>query len=220
MSAFGHERWYTYSRPKTASKKPRRIETDSSSCWELVAQIDSAGRVVWYRHTNVMEIRSTMQTRKSGVVPVVYRDADSLAEIGNRTAHGVHAFCFVGNQLVIVYSEGKGYWTPPGGGVEPGETVEEAIVREVLEETNMRVLKQRAIGYQEVSESHRLTVQVRAVCIVEPVGPFVADAATDDDGEGVTAVKLIDPKDIKQYFDWGEIGDHVLERSIELKEML
>jgi ADP-ribose pyrophosphatase YjhB (NUDIX family) len=134
--------------------------------------------------------------------------------------HGVHAFCFVGDELVIVYSEAKGYWTPPGGGVESGETVEEAIAREVLEETNMRVLKQRVIGYQEVSEPHRLTIQVRSVCIVEPIGPFVADTATDDDGEGVTEIKLIDPKDIKQYFDWGEVGAHVLTRALELKNLL
>ncbi len=93
--------------------------------------------------------------------------AKKMVEDEYSSVHGVHAFCFVGDQLVIVYSDKKGYWTPPGGGVEPGETVEEAIVREVFEETNMRVLKQRVIGYQEVSEPHRLTVQVRAVCIVE-----------------------------------------------------
>lgn len=165
-----------------------------------------------------MEIISTMQTRKSGVVPVVYRDIDSFGDLGDRAVHGVHAFCFAGDKLVIVYSEAKGYWTPPGGGVEPGESAKEAIVREVLEETNTRVLKQRVIGYQEVSEPHRLTVQVRAVCIVEPIGPFVADADSSD-GEGVTEIRLIDPKDIKQYFDWGEIGDHVLSRALALRDL-
>ncbi len=161
-----------------------------------------------------MEIKSTLKSRLSGIVPVVYRDIQSLKELGDRTVHGVHAYCFVGDELVIVYSEAKGYWTPPGGGVEPGETVEEAVVREVLEETNMRVLKQRVIGYQEVSEPHRLTIQVRSVCIVEPIGPFVADA--DPEGD-VTEIKLIDPKDIKQYFDWGVIGEHVLMRALELR---
>jgi len=141
-----------------------------------------------------MEIKSTLTSRLSGIVPVVYRDIESTEELGSRTVHGVHAFCFVGDELVIVYSEAKRNWEPPGGGVEPGETAEEAVVREVFEETNMRVLKQRVIGYQEVSEPHRLTTQVRAVCIVEPIGPFIADADPNDDGEGVTEIKLIDPK--------------------------
>lgn len=164
-----------------------------------------------------MEIKSTIKSRLSGVVPAVYRDIDSFEELGNRVVHGVHAFCFAGDKLVIVYSEAKGYWTPPGGGVEPGESAEEAIVREVLEETNMRVLKQHIIGYQEISELHRVTMQVRSVCVVEPVGPFVADV--DPEGD-VTEIKLIDPADIKQYFDWGEVGEHVLERARILRETL
>lgn len=68
-----------------------------------------------------MEIKSTLTSRLSGVVPVIYRDIESLAELDGRTVHGVHAYCFVGGKLVIVYSDAKGYWTPPGGGVELGE---------------------------------------------------------------------------------------------------
>ena len=50
-------------------------------------------------------------------------------------------------KMVVVYSEDKGYWAPPGGGIEKGETVEEAVIREVREETNMKVLHQELIGY-------------------------------------------------------------------------
>jgi|SRR3989344_3640057 len=162
-----------------------------------------------------MEIKSTLKSRLSGVVPVVYRDIESIEELEGRRAHGVHAFCFVGDKLVIVYSDIKGYWTPPGGGVEQGETVEEAIVREVLEETNMRVLKQRFIGYQDIFEPERIVSQTRSVCLVEPYGPFISDP----DGD-ITKIELIDPKDYKQYFDWGEIGEHVLVRALEIKNSL
>jgi len=164
-----------------------------------------------------MEIKSTLVNRSGQTLATVYNDLDSVDELNGRKVKGVHAFCFYGDELVIVYSDMKGYWTPPGGAVEPGETVEEAVMREVLEETNMRVLKQRVIGSLEVSEPEQIVMQTRSVCIVEPIGPFVADA--DPEGD-VTEIKLIDPKDIKQYFDWGEVGDRILARALELKDQL
>lgn len=162
-----------------------------------------------------MEIHSTFVSRTSGgSVPITYRDIDSLDELNGDKVKGVHGFCFCGDKLVVVYAEEKKSWGPPGGATEPGETVEEAVVREILEETNMRVIKQKFIGCLEVFEPER-TLQTRSVCIVEPVGEFVADP----DGD-VTEIKLIDPKDMKQYFDWGESGDYILERALLLKETL
>ena len=124
---------------------------------------------------------------------------------------GVHAFCFCDGKLVVVYAENKKYWTPPGGGIESGETYEQAVIREVQEETNMKVLHQELIGFQDIYEPDRIVRQTRSFCIVEPYGNFVSDP----DGE-ITEIKLIDPKDFKQYIDWKEIGDRVLERALEM----
>jgi len=128
---------------------------------------------------------------------------------------GVHAICFYKNKMVIVYEKKKKRWTPPGGGIEPNEKYNEAIVREVKEESNMRVTYQECLGYQDVSDmsNKKIERQARSFCIVEPYGDFVFDP----DGD-ITEIKLIDPKDYKKYFDWGEVGDRIMTRAIELNK--
>ena len=163
-----------------------------------------------------MEIKSTLTNRSGEVLEVLYRDIDNESDIPDKKIKGVHAYCFYNDKLVLVYSDKKGYWTPPGGSVENGESAGEAVTREVKEETNMKVLKHRFVGFQEIFEPERVVNQTRTVCIVEPYGPFVEDP---DDGE-VTKVELIDPKDYKKYFDWGEVGDHIMERVLQLKNQM
>jgi 8-oxo-dGTP pyrophosphatase MutT (NUDIX family) len=41
----------------------------------------------------------------------------------------------------------KGAWEFPGGRVDPGETVEKALEREVMEETNLKVDIERFVGW-------------------------------------------------------------------------
>ncbi len=163
-----------------------------------------------------MEIKSTLTNRSGQVLPVLYRDIDSESEIKEGEVSGVHAYCFCGNKLVVVYSDKKGYWAPPGGGRELDESIEGAVTREVKEETNMKVLKQRFVGFQEVFEPTRVISQTRSVCIVEPYGPFVGDP----DGGEVTKIELIDPQDYKKYFDWGIVGDHIMEKALEIKSQM
>lgn len=162
-----------------------------------------------------MEIESTLINRNDEELGVVYRDIDSVAELEGRKVSGVHAYCFVNDRLVIVYTPTKKCWTPPGGGVEAGETPEEAVIREVQEETNMKVLKQAFLGYQDISEPKGLVTQTRSVCIVESYGDFVSDP----DGD-ISEIKLIDPSEYKDYFDWGIVGDHLMERALKLKRSL
>jgi hypothetical protein len=51
------------------------------------------------------------------------------------------------------------------------------------------------------------------VCIVEPYGDFESDPDSD-----ISKIKLIDPKDYKEYIKWGEIGDHLITRALKIKE--
>lgn len=158
-----------------------------------------------------MYIESTIKTRALGVISVVYEDAEAIQDLGVRTIKAVHTYCFYRGKLVVVWAEDKQYWTLPGGGIEEGETIEEAVIREVEEESNMKVLKQVLLGVQDIFEGENIVSQTRSLCIVEPHGPFISDP----DGD-ITEIKLVDPSDLKQYVDWGEIGDHLLERALKM----
>lgn len=158
-----------------------------------------------------VRLQSTLTNRSGQTLKVVYSESDPLVNLNDKILQGVHVFCFYNGQLVIVYAESKKYWTPPGGGIEGGETYKEAVIREVKEETNMKVLRQELIGYQDIYEPDKIIRQTRSFCIVEPYGDFVLDP----DGD-ITEIKLIDPNDYKKYFDWGIIGDRIMERAILL----
>jgi ADP-ribose pyrophosphatase YjhB (NUDIX family) len=151
---------------------------------------------------------SSFVTGSGERVKVRYVEGASPTDARGTQLLHVHAYCFYNDQLVLVHHPRAG-WMPPGGSVEIGETYEEAVVREVHEETNMRVLRQALIGYQDIYEPERVIRQTRSVCIVEPYGPFVPH-----DGEETLEIMSIDPKDYKQYFDWGEIGERLMERAL------
>ncbi len=162
-----------------------------------------------------MDIKTTLTNRSGQVLDVNYRDVESELDFKDKKVSGVHAYCFYKDKLVIVYAVSKGYWTPPGGGVEEGETARDAVRREVKEETNMRVLRQRFIGFQEIAEPKGTVSQTRSVCIVEPYGNFI----NDPDGD-ITEIKLIDPKEYKKYFDWGVVGDRLMQRALDIKSQM
>lgn len=136
------------------------------------------------------------------------------AETDASMIDGVHSYCFYGEKLVIVGHAIDNTWTPPGGAIEKGETYEQAAVREIKEESNMKVLHIECIGYQdiEVPGETRIQRQFRMFCIVEPYGDF----ESDPDGD-IMEIKLIDPKDYKEYIKWGEIGDRLMKRALEMK---
>ena len=158
-----------------------------------------------------MEIKSTLTNRSGQVLDVIYKEADPLLNLEDKILQAVHAFCFYKGKLVIVYAKEKEYWAPPGGGIEPNESIEDAVIREVKEETNMKVIHQEVIGYQDIYEPGRIIRQTRSFCIVEPHGDFLEDPDRD-----ITEIKLIDPKDCKKYFDWGKIGERIMNKAIEL----
>ncbi len=66
----------------------------------------------------------------------------------------------------------KGYWALPGGKVDAEETVEQAVVREVKEETGLDIEIMRQIGeYREKGVQGGIEYDYQPACfLVKPVG--------------------------------------------------
>jgi len=55
-------------------------------------------------------------------------------------------FDATGRRVLLIHRRDNGRWEPPGGVLELGETIEEAVLREVEEETGARVEVLRLTG--------------------------------------------------------------------------
>lgn len=143
-----------------------------------------------------------------------YEDCDDFTHLDYLKCKQCYGVCFTGNnQIVIGFGGHKNSWGLIGGTIEPGETFEDTLKREIQEESNMEVLSYMPIGYQKVIDTrdNSYIYQLRFMCNVKPFGPFVEDPA-----QSVTKIEIIDIKDYKKYFDWGKIGERILNRALEL----
>jgi 8-oxo-dGTP pyrophosphatase MutT (NUDIX family) len=155
---------------------------------------------------------------------VEYSDADTFDHLDYDRCTQCYGVCFIKNSkttdtLVIGFGGKKKGWGLIGGSIEKGETYEQTLRREIIEESNMEILSFLPVGYQKmtVELTGNFFFQLRYVCIVRPLGEFKIDAGEGMAEKGITAIKQIDPLKYREYFNWGEIGERIIQRAIELK---
>lgn len=146
----------------------------------------------------------------------IYFDANSFDGLPYEQCRQHLGVCFYGDKVVLGWHEGKhNHWSLVGGTIEPGEFIDSALIREVQEESNMKVLWHKPIGYQQVTTADgKVFFQLRSYCEVEPIGDFVSDPAGI-----VTRITYIEPNDFKNFVDWGEIGNRIIERAVEIHKL-
>jgi len=160
-------------------------------------------------------ITSNMTGAGKNIKKVIYHDADGFDKLDPKKVTQAYGVCFYQDKIVIGFGGKKKNWGLIGGTIEKGESFDVTLKREIIEESNMEVLKYLPVGYQEVFDRDKYKIQLRYVCEVKPLGPF-----TEDPAGGITEIKLIDPKEYKKYFDWGEVGERIIERALDLKSQL
>lgn len=69
---------------------------------------------------------------------------------------GVAAVIFEDGRVLLQRRDDNGRWGLPGGAVEPGESVQTAVVREVQEETGLVVEPLRLIGVYSDPANHQV----------------------------------------------------------------
>jgi 8-oxo-dGTP diphosphatase len=82
---------------------------------------------------------------------------------------------YPGNKILLIKRNTRpfvGYWALPGGRMDPGETIEQTIVREVKEETGLDAIIVSKVGeYVEKGVKDDVEYEYYPTCfVVKPVG--------------------------------------------------
>lgn len=153
---------------------------------------------------------------ESGIKYILeYFECDSFDHLPQSEIRQCHAVALHKDKMVIVHDSKRNTWGLVGGRPEEGETPEETLIREIKEESNMKVISCKPVGYQRVTNTENTQdpyYQLRYLAIVEPYGSFVSDPDLSID-----RIQEINPNDYKKFFDHFEIGDAIIKRALSLR---
>ena len=161
-----------------------------------------------------MTLKNTFTDTDGSVWNFDYEDSDDFSTLEKDKCSQCYAVCFVDGKVVIVHNGKKDTWGLIGGTIENGESSEDALKREVLEEGNIEIIEFKPIGYQKAygDDPNEFSYQLRYVAIGRKVGEFEKDLG----GGSVDKIDFVDIDQLPNYFDWGEVGKRIIERAKEL----
>ena len=131
---------------------------------------------------------------------------------------GVGAVIVHGGQVLIVkrkYEPLAGQWSLPGGGVETGETLEDSVAREMLEETGLEVEVGPVIEvFDRITHDERGEVLYHFVLVDYLCWPLGGELRASSD---VADARFVDPSELPQY-NLTVKANEVIARALELDQ--
>src|SRR3954447_9580687 len=100
-----------------------------------------------------------------------------------------------GTEVLVIHRPKYEDWTLPKGKLDPGETLEEAAVREVEEETGIRCALREHAGANECRDRHGRSKRVD-YWLMEPEGEIPAEFTPNDEVDEIRWVSLDEAGDL------------------------
>lgn len=127
------------------------------------------------------------------------------------------AYCICFNdkdEVLILNQKGDDTWTLPGGTVEEGETLEQALIREVNEEADITLKNIMFLGVQKVDDPGKRGTyfQARYIAQVDNILSQTVDPALGKINER----KWVPNSEITNYIKWGKTGEAIFSDAIKL----
>jgi len=106
--------------------------------------------------------------------------------------------------LLRIEDEGLDFWLIPGGGKEGAESEEECVIREVWEETNLRVEVDRLILHEKTSHDQYYQQHKTYLCRI--VGGVARPGIEPEAGDAESPIKDIGWFDLRDVDSWDALG--------------
>lgn len=127
-----------------------------------------------------------------------------------RPFNQVYGVCFnKSGEILVINEKGDGRWKIPGGTPEEGETPEETLTRELMEEADVALRQLLPVGAQLVEDPNNPDADKRRYYQLRYAGIIseLKEQTPDPDGGKIYPRKFVPSENINQLVGWGKTGE-------------
>lgn len=92
------------------------------------------------------------------------------------------------DEYAVLFAKDFGLYSLPGGGIDADENIEDALIREVYEETGVNIVNVEELGYVEENRAHCDYTQISYYFIVTTDSKYLCPHLTEEETKHGTTV--------------------------------